>query len=55
MIDLFDLSGLDKPLLKLKNIIYLFYKTRHLNEEVNCTEPFPLISVPWREKKVLKD
>jgi hypothetical protein len=27
--------------------IYLCYKTRYLNEEVNCTEPFPSVSVPW--------
>jgi hypothetical protein len=24
------------------NIVYLFYETGYLNEEVNCTEPFPL-------------
>jgi hypothetical protein len=27
-------------------IIYLFYKTRYLNEEVNCNEPSPLVSIP---------
>ncbi len=30
-----------------ENIIYLFYKTSYLNEEVNCTEPFPFY---WRGK-----
>jgi hypothetical protein len=25
----------------------LFYKTSYLNEEVNCTEPSPSVSVPW--------
>jgi hypothetical protein len=30
----------------MKNIIYLRYKTSNLNEEVNCSEPFPSISVP---------
>ncbi len=26
----------------IENIIYLFYKTSYLNEEVKCTEPSPL-------------
>jgi hypothetical protein len=26
---------------------FIFYKTTYLNEEVNCTDPFPSISVPW--------
>jgi hypothetical protein len=26
----------------------LFYKTSYLNEEVNCTEPSPSVSVPWQ-------
>jgi hypothetical protein len=30
---------------KLLNM-FLLYKTRYLNEEVNCTEPFPSIRVP---------
>jgi hypothetical protein len=33
--------------LTIVNIIYLFYKTSYLNEEVNCTEPSPLLGVPW--------
>ncbi len=28
-------------------IIYLCYKTNCLNEEVNCAEPSPSVSVPW--------
>ncbi len=28
-------------------IIYFFYKTSQLNEEVNCTETFPSDSFPW--------
>jgi hypothetical protein len=24
-----------------------FYKTSYLNEEVNCTEPSPSVSIPW--------
>jgi hypothetical protein len=24
-----------------------FYVTSYLNEEVTCTEPSPLVSVPW--------
>jgi hypothetical protein len=32
----------------LINCFYiLFCKTSYLNEEAYCTEPFPLISVPW--------
>jgi len=27
--------------------IYLCYKTSYLNEEVNCTEPYPSVGVPW--------
>jgi hypothetical protein len=30
-----------------ENIIYLWYKTSYLYEEVNCTEPSLSISVPW--------
>ncbi len=30
----------------IENIIYFFYKTSYLNEEVNCTEPYPSVSVP---------
>jgi hypothetical protein len=26
--------------------MYLFYKTSYPNEEVNCTEPSPSVSVP---------
>jgi hypothetical protein len=29
-----------------ENIINLFYKTSYRNEEVNCTEPYPLDSIP---------
>ncbi len=27
--------------------MYLFYITSYPHEEVNCTEPSPLVSVPW--------
>jgi len=30
----------------IENIINLFYKTSYLNEEVNCIEPSPLVSIP---------
>ncbi len=29
----------------IENIINLFYKTSYLNEEVNCTEPFLVVSI----------
>jgi hypothetical protein len=41
MVDLLVLTSLDQLLFKIENIIKLFYKTSCLNEEVNCTEPFP--------------
>jgi hypothetical protein len=28
-------------------IIYLIYETSYPKEEVNCTEPFPSVSIPW--------
>ncbi len=31
----------------IEKIINLFYKTSYFNEEVNCTEPPPLVSIPW--------
>jgi hypothetical protein len=39
------LTSLDLLLFTFK--IYVLYKTSYLNEEVNCTEPFPLVRVPW--------
>ncbi len=33
----------------IQNIINLCYKTSYLNEEVNCTEPSPSASVPYRQ------
>jgi hypothetical protein len=33
-------------LLFIGNIIYLFYKTTYLNEEVNCSEPSPKLVFP---------
>jgi hypothetical protein len=40
-------SSLDQLLFYIENIINLFYKTSYLNEEVNSTEPSPLVSIPW--------
>jgi hypothetical protein len=28
-------------------IIFFFYKTTYLNEEVNCTEPSRSVRIPW--------
>jgi len=52
-IDLLVLSMLCK-LLFTRNF-FLCYKTSYLNMEVNCTEPFPLVRVPWQNlrKKIL--
>jgi len=29
----------------IENTTYLFYKTGYINEEVNCAEPSPLVSI----------
>jgi hypothetical protein len=34
-------TSLDQLLFLNKNVIYLFYKTSYLKEEVCCTEPYP--------------
>jgi hypothetical protein len=44
-VDLLALTSLDQLLLTQQ--ILFFYKTSYLNEEVNCTEPSPSVSVPW--------
>jgi len=31
----------------IENILFLHYKTRHLNEEANCTEPSNSVRVPF--------
>jgi hypothetical protein len=31
----------------IEYIIYIFNKTRYLNEKVNCIEPPPSLSIPW--------
>ncbi len=31
----------------IENVMDLFYKTSYLNEEVNCTKPSLLVSIPW--------
>jgi hypothetical protein len=41
MVDLLVLTRLDQFLFYNENIIYLFYETSYLYEEVNCTENFP--------------
>ncbi len=35
-----------------ENIIYFLYETRYFNEEVNCTEPSPSVSVPCLDLKI---
>ncbi len=32
--------------------LFFFDKTTYLNEEVNCTAPFPLVRVPWFKLQV---
>ncbi len=44
--DLLVLTSLDPLLSILKTLFTFFYKTCYLNEEVNCTEPLPSVSVP---------
>jgi hypothetical protein len=31
----------------VENNIFIYYKTSYLNEEANCTVPFPSVSIPW--------
>jgi hypothetical protein len=33
----------------------LFHKTSYLNVEVNCTEPFPSVSVPWWNNSIIEN
>ncbi len=35
----------------IENILNLFHKTSSLNEVVNCTEPYPLVSNPWHSAR----
>jgi hypothetical protein len=44
-----DLLVLNKSelILVLKMYFFPFYKTSYLNKEVNRTEPFPILRVPW--------
>jgi hypothetical protein len=44
-VDLHLLTSIDQLHLILK-ILFTFYKTSYLNEEVNCTEPSPSVKVP---------
>ncbi len=34
-------------------VFTFFYKTSYLNEEVNCTEPFPLVGVPCTDRCIV--
>jgi len=31
----------------------LYYKTNYLHQEVNCTEPPPLVKIPWTKVLLL--
>ncbi len=46
-VDLLLLTSLDYLLFILKILSIFFYKTSFLNEEVNCTAPSLLVSIPW--------
>ncbi len=48
-VDLLVLTSLDQLLFAVMIFFYLCYKTSYLNEEVNCTEPSPSVSVPCSE------
>ncbi len=47
-LDLPALTSLDWLLLYWKCYLQFFYKTSYLNGEVKCTEPSPLVRIPWR-------
>jgi hypothetical protein len=46
-VDLLVLTLFKSVAFEITKIIYFFTKTSYYIEEVNCTEPFPSISVPW--------
>jgi len=45
-VDLLVLTNLDRLLFWWKYYL-MCSKASYINEEVNCTEPFPSVSVPW--------
>jgi hypothetical protein len=47
--DLLVQTSLDQLVFIIKLLFDFVYKTRYLNEEVNCTEPPPSVSVPCIE------
>jgi len=47
MVDLLVLTSLGQVIFKSKILITLVKKTSYLNKEVNCTESFPSVRVPW--------
>jgi hypothetical protein len=51
-VDLLVLTSLDQLLLIVQTHYLHFYKTSYPNEEVNCTEPSPSVSVPWSWSKI---
>jgi hypothetical protein len=46
-VHLLVLTSLDQLIFILKILLAYFTKTSYLNEEVNCIEPSPLVSIPW--------
>ena len=53
-VDNLVLTSYDQFIFMLKILIPFVSKTSNLNEEVNCTEPSPLVCVPMHEIKTLK-
>jgi hypothetical protein len=45
-VDLLVLTSLDQLIFKLIILISFLFKASYLNEEVNCTEPSPYVSIP---------
>jgi hypothetical protein len=43
IVDLLVLNSLGRLLL----VLFTFYETSYFNEEINRTEPYPLVSIPW--------
>jgi hypothetical protein len=48
-IDLLVQTNLDHLIVLMKILFTFFYK-KYLNEEVNCTEPFPSVSIPCESR-----
>ncbi len=55
MVDLLVLTSSDQLILSQKLTLYFFLLNKLLKKEVNRTEPFPSVRVPWFVSKTLSE